>query len=75
MAEPIIIVKEGSLTVEVRKRPNGGSGNGTLVLKATIPGNLKFPPNSTAKVTKSGGSWKVTWKKEPQARRRSRRRY
>lgn len=73
MAEPIIIVKEGSLKVQVRKRSRS-LGPGSEVLTITIPGDFKFPKNSRPKGTKSGNSWKITWKKEPPARRSRRRR-
>lgn len=73
MAEPIIIVKEGSLIVQVRRR-RGSVGQGTEVLTVTIPGDFKFPKNSKPKGTKSGKTWKITWKKEPPTLRRRRRR-
>lgn len=74
MAEPIIIVKEGSLTVQVGKR-NQTTGTVTTLLEVTVPGNIKFPSNSRPKGTKrDDGSWRITWKKEPPARRRRSRR-
>jgi hypothetical protein len=73
MAQPIIIVKEGSLTVQVRKR-SGSVGSGSEVFTVTIPGDFKFPKNSKPKGTKSGKSWTITWKKDPPTLRRRRRR-
>ena len=65
MAEPIIIVKEGSLTVQVLER-NSITGKETRLLRVTVPGKfkgaLRAAPRVQKRVLKSGNSWKITWK-------------
>lgn len=65
MAEPIIIVKEGSLSVTVLSKTRGRRP--TKLLAITLPQNLRFPkgkkPVGNKGTTPQGKtSWTIRWK-------------